>query len=103
MFGPVLDDERYVVGEGNDVQIYGAALLELVLIVANIATAIVLYPLMRARFPMASIGYVSARIMECMFIGVGVLAVLAVVTLRSEGSDSDVLPVVAEALVAIKD
>lgn len=103
LFGPVLQDAQYVTGGGADTQIRFAALLEFILMVANIGSAIVLYPLMRRRFPVASIAFVAARVMESVFIGVGILSVLSVVTLRDAGSVSTALPVVAEALVAIKD
>ncbi|MCW2962723.1 MAG: hypothetical protein JWM90_3110 [Thermoleophilia bacterium] len=103
LFQPVLDDTRYVLGGGQDNQIAFAALLELILIVANIATAVVLYPLVRKRFPVASLAYVAARIMECVFIAVGILSLLTIVTLRTEAADSDAVVAVAEGLVALKD
>ena len=84
-------------------QIQFAALLEFILIVANIGSAVALYPLMRRRFPVGAIGFIAARMTESAFIGVGILSVLSVVSLRDAGSVSDALPVVAEALVAIKD
>jgi hypothetical protein len=101
LYQPVLDDARYVVGDGQDDRIVLGAVLELILIFANIATAVVLYPLVRRRFPVVSLGYVTARIMESVFIAVGVLSVLAVVRLRDDATDA-MVPV-ADALVAIKD
>lgn len=103
LFGPVLNDAHYVTGAGSDTQIRFAALLEFLLIVANIGSAVALYPLVRRRFPAGAIGFVAARIMESAFIGVGILAVLGVVSLRTSGSDGAALPVVAAALVAVKD
>lgn len=103
LFGPVRNDPRYVIGAGNDTQIYVAALLETLLIFANIGSAVVLYPLLRRRFPVGAIGYVASRITESAFIGVGIVSVLSVVSIRDAGSSSSALPVVAEALVAIKD
>ena len=103
LFGPVLNDVHYVTGAGSDTQIRFAALLEFLLIIANIGSAAVLYPLVRRRFPVAAVGFVAARITESAFIGVGILAVLSVVSLRAPGSDGAVLPVVAHALVAVKD
>jgi hypothetical protein len=103
LFGPVLNDVHYVTGAGADTQIRFAALLEFLLIVANIGSAVALYPLVRRRFPVGAAGFVAARIMESAFIGVGILAVLSVVSLRTSGSDAATLPVVARALVAVKD
>lgn len=103
LFGPVLNDAHYVTGPGSDTQIQFAALLEFILIVANIGSAVVLYPLVRRRFPVGALGFVAARITESAFIGVGILSVLSVVSLRVSGSDGAALPLVAEALVAVKD
>lgn len=103
LFGPVLNDPHYVAGSGSDTQIRFAALLELILIVANIGSAVVLYPLVRHRFPAGAIGFVAARITESAFIGIGILSVLGVVSLRASGSDGAALILVAEALVAVKD
>jgi hypothetical protein len=103
LFGPVLNDVHYVTGAGSDTQIRFAALLEFLLIVANIGSAVVLYPLVRRRFPVGAVGFVAARITESVFIGIGILAVLSVVSLRASGSDGAALPVVAQALVAVKD
>ncbi len=103
LFGPVLNDAHYVTGPGSDTQIRFAALLEFILIVANIGSAVVLYPLVRRRFPAGALGFVAARITESAFIGIGILSVLSVVSLRASGSDAAALPVVAKALVAVKD
>jgi hypothetical protein len=103
LFGPVLHDSQYVLGAGADTQIKFAALLEFILIVANIGSAIVLYPLLRKRFPVGAIGFVTARVTESAFIAVGLLSVLGVVSLREAGGDAAALPAVAASLVAIKD
>jgi hypothetical protein len=44
---PVLDDPRYIVGAGADTSVSMGALLEVLLIIANIGTAVVLYPTSR--------------------------------------------------------
>src|SRR4028119_1591881 len=46
---PVLDDPRYVVGAGADTSVSLGAFLELMLIIANIGTAVVLYPILSRR------------------------------------------------------
>jgi hypothetical protein len=57
------------------------ALLELILIIANLGTALVLIPLLKRQNEILTFSYVAARILECVFILVGILAVLAIVTL----------------------
>ena len=79
-------------------------LLELILIIANIGTAVVLITLLKRRHEILTFSYVAARIMECVFLLVGVIAVLAVVTLRHDaGADAAALGGYAESLAAIKD
>src|SRR5215210_4359661 len=105
LFQPVLDDPQgYIAGGGADNRIYLGALLELILIAANIGTAIVLIPLLKRQNEILTFSYVAARIMESVFIAVGILAVLAVVTLRHDaGADAVSLGGLAESLAAIKD
>jgi Domain of unknown function (DUF4386) len=101
LFQPVLDDPQgYIAGAGQDNRIYLGALLELILIIANIGTAIVLIPILKRRNEILTFSYVAARIMECVFILVGILAVLAIVSLRQDSPDAGAL---AESLAAIKD
>jgi hypothetical protein len=78
--------------------------LELILIIANIGTALVLWPILKRQSEILTLGYVTARVMECVFILVGIVAVLAIVTLRHDaGADAGSLAGYAESLAAIKD
>ena len=58
------------------------AFLELMLILTNIGCAVVLFPLLKRQNEGLAFGYVAARIVECTFILVGILSLLAIVTLR---------------------
>src|SRR5215207_52524 len=77
---PVLDDPRYIVGAGADTRVSFGAFLELILIIANIGTAVVLYPIVRRQNETLALGYVTARIVECVFIAVGLLSRLTILT-----------------------
>jgi len=105
LFQPVLDDPQgYIAGAGADNRIYLGVLLELILIIANIGTAVVLISLLKRQHEILTFSYVAARIMECVFLLVGILAVLAVVTLRHDaGADAAAMGGLAESLAAIKD
>ena len=92
----------FVAGSGNVNKIYLGALLELLLIIANIGTAVVIVPIMRRQFEDLSIGYVTARLVECTFILVGVISVVAVVTLRNQSAGANE-GTVAYTLAAVKD
>ena len=101
LFQPVLDDPAaYIAGGGKDIQIYLGALLELLLIIANVGTAVVLYPIVRRQSEALSLGYVTARLLECVFIAVGILCVLGIVSLRNDSPDASTLAV---SLAALKD
>src|SRR5215216_7021775 len=106
LYGPLLDDPRYIVGGGaadNGASL--GALLELILIVANIGTAVVLWPVLKRVNEILALGYVTARVMESTFIAVGILSLLTVVTLRQEataGADAGSLLTAGQALVALK-
>jgi Domain of unknown function (DUF4386) len=92
----------FVAGSGNVNKIYLGALLELLLIIANIGTAVVIVPIMRRQFEDLSIGYVAARIVESTFILVGILAMLAIATLQQQSAGA-AEATVAYTLAAIKD
>jgi hypothetical protein len=86
-YGPVLEDgKNYVLGDGKDAMTFIAfgALLELVVIIANIGTAVVPYSIHKRQSEPGALGYVTARVMESMFIAVGLLCMLAISTLRQD-------------------
>src|SRR5215211_2896457 len=101
---PVVDDPRYIVSAGADTSVSFGAFLELLLIIANIGTAVVLYPILKRQNEILILGYVTARVIECVFIAVGILSLLTIVTLRQEataGADAASLVAVGESLVAL--
>src|SRR6478672_4317602 len=103
LYQPVLDDPvGYIAGAGHDKQILLGAFLELLLILSNIGTAVVILPIMWRRYKELSIGYVTARIVECTFILVGIVSVLGVITLRNQTAGADE-GTVAYTLAALKD
>src|SRR5919202_1770455 len=103
LYQPLLDDPvGYIAGGGHDTQILFAALLELLLIISGIGTAVVIVPIMRRMNEDLAIGYVTARLFECTFILVGILSVLGIITLRNQVAGASE-GTVAYTLAAIKD
>ena len=101
LFQSVLDDPvGYIAGGGEDNQIYLGAFLELLLSIANVGTAVVLYPIARRQNEILAIGYVAARVIECVFLAAGIIFVLGVVSLRQDSPDAADLAV---SLAALKD
>ncbi len=101
LFQPVLDDPAgYIAGGGQDARIYLGVVLEMILILANIGTAVVLFPVLRRQSDTLSLAYVTARIVESGFIAMGIVTVLGVVSLGHDDPDAGSLAV---SLAAMKD
>ena len=101
---PALKDPAFILGGGFDMSVSWGAILELLLILSNLATAIALYPVLKRRFPVLSLSFIGARIAESTFIAIGIIAVLALNTMRMQGAaDEASLAVVGQALVALHD
>jgi hypothetical protein len=92
----------YIAGTGHDKQVLFGALLELLLIIANIGTAVVIFPILRRKNEELALGYVTARIVECTFILVGIVAMVAIITLRQQVA-GPAEGAAAYTLAAIKD
>ncbi|GHD65100.1 DUF4386 domain-containing protein [Streptomyces goshikiensis] len=108
LYRPVLEGPGYVVGSGADTRVFLGALCELVLALAVIGTGAALYPVLRRRGEAAAVGYVCGRLLEAAVIVVGIVSVLAVVTLRrsagpSGAADAASLVTAGKALVALHD
>ena len=105
LYTPVLDDANFVLGAGADGGVYMGAFLEVLLIVANVGTAVALFPILKRQSEPLALGYVTARVMECTFIAIGIVSLLAVVTLRqgAAGADAGSLVTAGQSLVAIHD
>jgi hypothetical protein len=63
-----------------------AAMLEVFLIVTNVATAVVAYPALKRESEMGAIGYVAARLCEAMFIAIGIISALTFLLMRQEAT-----------------
>ena len=101
LFQPVLDDPAgYIAGGGKDNQIYLGAFLEFLLVLANVGTATVLYPIARRQNEALAISYVGARVVESIFIAAGIIFVLGVISLRHDLTGADEA---AFTLAALKD
>jgi hypothetical protein len=104
LYQPLLDDAGYVLGAGADTRIQLGALCEILLAIANIGTAVVLWPIVRRQSETVALGYVASRTVESVLIVVGAISLLSVVTLREgAGADAGSLTVAGQSLVAIHD
>lgn len=106
-YTPVTDHPGYLLGAGADQRVLWGAFLEVILVLANIGTAVTLFPVLKRQHEGLALGFVTARVMESVFISVGILSVLTLVSLRQDASgagdvDSAALATVGDALVTLK-
>jgi hypothetical protein len=104
LYGPVLNDADYILGAGADTRTELGAFLEILTAMANIATAVVLFPILRRVNEAVALGYVALRTVKGTTIVIGLISLMAVVTLREElagaGGDPAALGMAGQTLVA---
>lgn len=100
LYGPVRNDPNYIVGPGPDTPVIFGGVLEIIVALACIGTAVVLYPVVKRQNEAVAMGFIGARVLEAAAIFAGVVSILSVVTLRQAGAGPDAL-VTGQALVAI--
>jgi hypothetical protein len=106
-YDPLLNHADYVVGNGEDTRVAAGALLEILLAISGIATAVVIFPIVKRVNESIALGYVASRTVESIVILVGVLSLLSVVALRqdlADGTNDSAGSIdVARALLAVHD
>ena len=103
LISPVLNDPRYITGPGVDSTVIFGCLLDLVNAVSAVGTAVALFPVVKRQNEGIALGFVTARMFEAAVIVIGVVSLLAVVTLRQKGGADPALVPVGQALVAVRD
>jgi hypothetical protein len=106
LLAPVLTDPQYIVGPGADRQVMLGATLDLVNALACIGTAVALFSVLKLGHEGLALGFVATRLFEAAVIMIGVVSILAVVTLRQSGpagGDEQSLVAVGQGLVAVRD
>jgi Domain of unknown function (DUF4386) len=109
LYHPLLSDPaKYIGGAGADPRVSLGALLEVITVIANIGTAVVLYPVVKRQNEIIALGYVTSRVLESATIMVGIFSVLSVLTLRQDfagagGADAASLVTAGRSLVAVHD
>jgi len=84
MFQPVRERADFVLGAGGDTGVMWGAFSEVVVALAGIGTAVVLFPVARRQSETAAVGFVASRVVEACLIFVGVASVLTLVSLRND-------------------
>ncbi len=108
LYEPALTDSAYILGAGAaDTRIILGGLFEMLCALAGIGTAVAVYPVIRRQSEAASLGFVTTRIYEAAVMIIGVMALLAIVSIRQDGAaagtDAASTTAIGQVLVAIRD
>ncbi|MDQ0240282.1 MULTISPECIES: DUF4386 domain-containing protein [Arthrobacter] len=103
LISPVLNDPHYITGPGADSTVIFGCFLDLVNALSAVGTAVALFPVVKRQNEGIALGFVTARMFEAAVIVIGVVSLLAVVTLRQNGGADPALVPVGQALVAVRD
>jgi len=98
----------FVLGAGSDTGVLWAALSEVVVAIAGVGTAVVLFPVAKRQSESAALGFVTSRVLEAAGILLGVVSVLTLVSLRHDvagtaGADRASLLTTGHTLAAVYD
>lgn len=76
---------NYILGPGPDTAVIIGGILEIIVALAGIGTAVVLFPVLKKQNETLSLGLVTARVLEASTTFLGVAFLLSIVTLRQAG------------------
>jgi Domain of unknown function (DUF4386) len=105
LYRPLKDHADFVLGAGSSTGVMWGALSEVIVGLAGISTAVVLFPVLKRQNETAALGLVTARLLETTLIFVSVASLLTVVTLHNDvagtaGADPASLVTTGHTLVA---
>lgn len=101
LYGPVRAP-GYVTGPGPDTPVVLGGVLEMIVALACIGTAVALYPVVKRQNEGLALGFVATRVLEAGTIVICVVSLLSVVSLRKAGAGADAV-ITGQALVAFHD
>jgi hypothetical protein len=92
----------FIVGPGPDTPVFVGGVLEIIVALAGIGTAVVLYPVVKRQNEGVALGFVAVRTLEGGAIFAGVATLLAIVSLRQSGAGAAELAT-GQMLVSLHD
>jgi hypothetical protein len=84
LYGPVKNHRDWILGSGTHTGVLVGCLLEVIVALASIGTAVTLYPVVKRQNEGIALGFVAARVLEGSMIFTGVVSLLSLVTLRQD-------------------
>jgi hypothetical protein len=105
LIGPVIHNADYVTSAGSDTRVLWGCLLDSVNALTAVGSAVALYPVVKRQNGSMALGFVTSRLIEAAVVMIGVVSLLAVVSMRQDftGADAASLTVTANALVDVRN
>lgn len=107
LLGPILNDAHYVTGAGQDTRVLWGCLLDTVNALTAVGSAVAVYSVVKRQNGSLALGFVTSRLVEAAVVMIGVVSLLAVVTMRQDfagsGADAASVTVTANALVDVRN
>jgi len=100
LYSSILKDPNYIAGAGSDAPVVIGGILEIIVALAGIGTAVVLYPVLKKQNEALALGFVGSRVLEASTIFADVVCLMTIVTLRRTGVGTEALGI-GQALVAM--
>jgi Domain of unknown function (DUF4386) len=95
-------DPNYILGPGPDTAVLVGGILEVIVALAGVGTAVVLFPILKRQNESAALGFVGSRVLEGAGILAGVACLLSIVSLRQAGAGSGAL-IIGQTLAILYD
>lgn len=108
LYEPIRNHADFILGAGSDTSVRWGVLLEVVLAIACVGTAVVLFPVAKRQSETMALGFLSARVVEAALILLGAVSILVALTLRGDvattaGADASSLTTIGLALSSVYD
>lgn len=100
LYSAILNDPNYIVGSGPDTPVIIGGILEIVVALAGIGTAVALFPVLKRQNEGVALGFLGSRVLEATTIFADVVCLMAIVTLRRTGVGAEAL-LTGKTLVAL--
>jgi hypothetical protein len=100
LYNAILNDPNYIVGAGPDTPVVIGGILEIIVALAGIGTAVALFPVLKRQNEGVALGFLGSRGLEASTIFADVVCLMAIVTLRRSGVGPEAL-LTGKTLVAL--
>jgi hypothetical protein len=84
LYSPVKNHRDWILSSGGHTAVLVGGLLEVIVAIAGIGTAVTLYPVVKRQNEGVALGFAAARVLEAGMIFTGVVSLLSLVTLRQD-------------------